>query len=158
MVITEPAVPNSWLLLWVQNFILATCSTCSTKISIHSCSIFSWVCQNWASERKALLAGWFFGSFYFKFPMADLVMILTVFHVTLCANTKAGKVSALCSRLHVYVGLLRKCPYPTVPTAPTMIRIPGLCLGEPPLGAHNFWILSGNTHIQFYEESQPHVY
>ena len=158
MVITEPAVPNSWLLLWVQNFILATCSTCSTKISIHSCSIFSWVCQNWASERKALLAGWVFGSCHFKFPVADLLTILIVFHVTLCANTKAGKVSALCSRLHVYVDLLRKCPYPTVPTAPTMIRIPGLCLGEPPLGAHNFWILSGNTHIQFYEESQPHVY
>ena len=70
--------------------------------------------------------------------MADLVMILTVFHVTLCANTKAGKVSALCSRLHVYVDLLRKWPCPTVPTAPTVIRILGLCLGEPPLGAHNF--------------------
>ena len=95
MVITEPAVPNSWLLLWVQNCILATCSTCSTKISLHSYSIFSWVCQNWAIERKALLAGWFFGSFYFKFPIVDLLMILTVFHVTLCANTKAGKVSAL---------------------------------------------------------------
>lgn len=59
-------------------------------------------------------------------------MILIVFHVTLCANTKARRVSALCSRLHVYVDLLRKCPYPAVPTAPTVIIIPGLCLGEPP--------------------------
>ena len=59
-------------------------------------------------------------------------MILIVFHVTLCANTKAGKVSVLYSRLHIYVDLLRKCPYPAMPTAHTVIRIPGLCLGEPP--------------------------
>ena len=59
-------------------------------------------------------------------------MILIVFHVTLCANTKAGKVSVLYSRLHIYVDLLRKCPYPAVPTAPTVIITPGLCLGEPP--------------------------
>ena len=59
-------------------------------------------------------------------------MILIVFHVTLWANTKAGKVSVLYSRLHIYVDLLRKCPYPAVPTAHTVIRIPGLCLGEPP--------------------------
>ena len=79
-----------------------------------------------------------FWQLHFKFPVADLLTILIVFHVSLCANTKAGKVSALCSRLHVYVDLLRKCPYPAVPTSPTVIRIPGLCLGEPPLGAHNF--------------------
>ena len=158
MVITEPAVPNSWLFCLgsklypsnMQHMLNKDLTPFIFDLFLSMPKLSKW--------KKALLAGWVFGSCHFKFPVADLLTILIVFHVTLCANTKAGKVSALCSRLHVYVDLLRKCPCPTVPTAPTVIRILGLCLGEPPLGAHNFWILSGNTHIQFYEESQPHVY
>ena len=55
MILTEPA--TDWLLGQGQNCILAKCETSSTKILLDSYSL-SWVCQNQASERKALLVEW----------------------------------------------------------------------------------------------------
>ena len=50
MIITELAVPSSWLLGLGSNCILATCSESSTKILLNSCRVF----LEW---RKTLLAG-----------------------------------------------------------------------------------------------------
>ena len=95
MVITEPAVPNCWLFCLgsklypsnMEHMLNKNLTPFMLNLFLSMPKLSKW--------KKALLAGWFFGSFYFKFPIVDLLMILTVFHVTLCANTKAGKVSAL---------------------------------------------------------------
>ena len=46
---TRPGFKNCFQVTWFA---------CSTKILLDSCRNIFWVCQNWARERKAFVAGW----------------------------------------------------------------------------------------------------